>query len=375
MKQRVLVVFVDALGTAQLERFGETLSFVPHRRSLGGVLGYSSGALATVLTGAPGSEHGRMCLFSQRSEGEPGLLTPLSWLGILPRVVHERGGLRRILARVLSRSAGLTGYVALHRVPPEAFRWLDLPEREDIFAAKEIGGVPTFLARAREAGLSVYASPWQVPEERRWEEIHRMLKRETPDLAFLYAAELDGVLHAEGNDGNAARAVRIRIAEHLERARTAMLRGGGSLLTVLVGDHGMADVHKTIDPRGVVSRIGARVFVDSTMLRVWGNPPALIRARIELERARLPGVWLDAAALEKRDAPIQGAPYGSALFLLAEGCIFAPSYVGGKARGMHGYDLPSSSAQAAIASDQPLPASVSSLIDLAPMVTSALGLA
>jgi hypothetical protein len=365
MKQRVLVVFVDALGTAQLERFGETLSFVPHRRALGGVLGYSSGALATVLTGAPGSEHGRMCLFSQRSEGEPSLLTPLSWLGILPRVVHERGRLRRMLARVLSRSAGLTGYVALHRVPPDAFRWLDLPEREDIFAAKEIGGVPTFLARAREAGLCVYASPWQLPEGRRWEEIHRTLERDTPDLAFLYAAELDGVLHAEGNDGNAARAVRIRIAEHLERARTAMLRGGGSLLTVLVGDHGMADVHKTIDPRGVVSRIGARV---------WGDPAALVRARIELERAKLPGVWLDAAALEKRDAPTQGSPYGNALFLLEEGCIFAPSYVGGKARGMHGYDLPSRSAQAAIASDQPLPASVSSLVDLAPMVTSALGL-
>ncbi len=376
MKRRALVVFIDALGTAQLERFGESLSFLPHRRALQGVLGYSSGALATVLTGAQGSEHGRMCLFAQRAPDErgAGLLAPLRWLGLLPRVIHERGGLRRRLAQLLSRSAGLTGYVALHRVPPQAFEWLDLPEREDIFQAGQIGGVPTFLSRAREAGLSVYASPWQLPEAERWEQIHATLARETPDLAFLYAAEMDGVLHAEGNGGPAAQAVRARLAAHLEKAHAAMARGGGELITILVGDHGMADVSRTIDPRGLTAKLAARHFVDSTMLRLWGSEAELQKARAELERAKLPGSWLDRGSLGARGAPTRGDPYGGAIFLLDEGVIFAPSFVGGKARGMHGYDVSSGSARAALASSSPLPDELSSLTDLAPLVLRGLGL-
>ena len=371
MPSRVLVVFCDALGPEQLDRFDGALSFLPHRRSLGGILGYSSGALATILTGAPASAHGRMCLFSARREGERSLLAPLSWLGLLPRIVHERERLRRVLARVLARSAGLTGYVALHRVPPAAFRWLDLPERDDLFAASEVGGVPTFLSRAREAGLRVYASPWQLPEPERWEQAHRAL-RDPPDLAFLYAAELDATLHREGNDGAGARSVRQRIATEVEKARHAMLRGGGSLLTVLVGDHGMSDVHTVVDPRRLLNRVPVRVFVDSTMLRLWGTPSALDRARLALESARLAGSWLDATELRARGVP---SVYGDGIFLLEEGRIFAPSYVGGRVAGMHGYDPRSSSASAAIASDAPLPQGCASLRDLAPLVVSALGIA
>ncbi len=375
MARRVLVVFVDALGDQQLERFGSTLSALPHRRSLRGVLGYSSGALATVLTGVSPSEHGRMCLFSARPDGAPSLLAPLAWLGLLPRIVHERGRLRRALAKALAYAAGLTGYVALHRVPPEAFPWLDLPEREDLFTASEIGGAPTFLARAREAGRTVYASPWQLPEEERLAHAHAALVARPPDLAFLYCAGLDGVLHAEGNDGQRARSVRARIAGHVERARDQLRRGGAEVTTLLVGDHGMADVRRVIDPRPLTANTSARAFVDSTMLRLWGSAEALAQSRLRLERARVPGRWLDSAALAARAAPTAGSPYGDAIFLLDEGCLFAPSWVGGRARGMHGYDLHCGSAAAAIASDAPLPEGLDSLAGLAPLITRSLGIA
>ena len=369
LRSRVLVVFIDALGPEQLERYGPGFDSLPHRRAVRGVLGYSSGALATLLTGAPGSAHGRMCLFSARREGEPGVLDPLSWLGLLPRIVHERGRLRRLAARLLAKRAGLTGYVALHRVPPSEFRWLDLPERDDLFQAADVGGVPTFLSRARKAGLCVYASPWQLPEADRWKEAHAALARNPPDLAFLYAPELDGALHREGSDGPAARAVRTRLVAQISRARDAMDRGGRPLLTLVVGDHGMADVHTAIDPGPVLSRLGgARVFVDSTMLRLWGDGPALSRAREAIARTNVAGQWLDGDALSSRGAPVEGNPYGSAIFLLDQGCIFAPSYVGGRAAGMHGYDLNASSAYAAVASDAPLPDSCERLEDLAPAI-------
>lgn len=374
-REKVLVVFVDALGPDALARSGDALSALPYRSSLEGVLGYSSGALPTVLTGAQPATHGRMCLFTAREPDVSGVLEPLRWLGLLPRILHERAALRRVLARILARAAGLTGYVALHRVPPAAFRWLDLPEREDLFTAPAIGGASTFLADARARGIRVYAAPWQLPEPARWEHAHAALRRDPPELAFLYAAELDGALHTHGSRGGETETVLRRVGAHIERAREAMARGGGRLTTLVVGDHGMADVHAVVDPRDVVARLApAHVFVDSTMIRVWGDDAVLARARRALESAAFPGRFLDLAALEARRAPTAGAPYGRGIFVLDEGVLFAPSFLGGRVNGMHGYDLGTPSSRAAFASDAPIPAGTTSIADVAGLVRQRLGI-
>jgi len=374
--QRVLVVMVDALGQREVERFAEHLAFLPHRRSLEGVLGYTSGAMPTILTGAQPARHGRMCLFSRLPEGGESILRPLGWLGLLPRVLHERSRLRHLVGKLLARSAGLTGYVALHRVPPEAFEWLDLPERDDMFTAPDVGGAPTFLADARAAGLAVHACRWQAPEPQRWEDSLAILRATPPDLAFLYAGELDGVLHAEGSASQRAHDTLRRIASGIERARDAMSQGGATLTTLVVGDHGMADVHRFVDPRPALAGLpgGVRVFVDATMLRAWGTQAELELVRRACATAGFPGAWLTRAELVARSVPVEGSPYGDAMLLLPEGAIFAPSFVGGRLAGMHGYDLSSSSASAALASDREVPAACRSLADVAAIVRERLAL-
>jgi hypothetical protein len=369
-----LVVFVDALGPDQLARHGEGLAFLPHSRPLRGVLGYSSGALATVLTGAPPQAHGRMCLFSARQPDASGILEPLRWLGLLPRIVHERGRFRHAVSKAFAKSAGLTGYVALHRVPPDAFRWLDIPERDDLFHTDAVGDASTFLSDAREAGLTVYAAPWKLPEPERWEHTHRAIESLQPDLAFLYAAELDAALHMEGSRGDRAGEVLQRIGAHIQRAREAMAAQGGDLTTLVVGDHGMADVHTFIDPRPVLHGMADRAFVDSTMMRFWGDDRQLDEARWRVEAAGFPGRWLPEQALRSREVPMEGAPYGRGMFLLDEGAIFAPSYVGGKVLGMHGYDVRDHSARAALASDTPIPQHCDSIASVAGIVRERLGL-
>ena len=269
-EQRVLLVFVDALGPSQLQAAGG-LGGLPYRGQLHGILGYSCGALPTILTGTAPEQHGRMCLFSQANQG-PGVLSPLVHLGLLPRLLHERGRVRRLVARLLARSAGLTGYVDLYRVPPELFRWLDLPEREDLFTAERIGGQETFLAQARRAGLRVFAAPWRMPEAQRWEHTEDVLRTKRPQLAFAYATELDGALHRAGNGSRDAEAAARRVTTRIERAVEAMRSGGGEVTTIVVGDHGMADIRRVIDPRALVRHLqGTRLFVDSTMMRFWGD--------------------------------------------------------------------------------------------------------
>lgn len=366
------MVFVDALGARQLEELGGG-GRLPYTRPLRGILGYSCAALPSLLTGRPQSAHGRMCLFAKAERDGASVLAPLSWLGLLPAVVHERAVVRRLLARGLRRWAGLEGYVDLYRVPPDAFRWLDLPEREDLFSSDEIGGQPTFLSRARHAGLTVFSARWQLPEDERWQEAEAALGARPPELAFLYATAVDGALHRDGNGAPSVRAAFDRTLARIERAARLMRAGGRDVTLLVVGDHGMADVTRVIDPRPFAPPSGVRHFVDSTMLRLWGDGASLDRARAAIERLRWPGRWLDADALASRGAPT-GDRFGQLVFLLDEGGIFAPSFLGGAVRGMHGYDVGCSSAASFVASDAPLPAHVTALDEIAPFVEARLGL-
>ena len=373
--RRVLVVFVDALGPAQLERFDDRLAFLPHRRTLRGILGYSSGALPTILTGAPPSIHGRMCLFARNAEEGEGILAPLSMLGLLPRALHERHWVRRLAASMLKKHRGLSGYLELHRVPPEAFQWLDIAERDDLFQTEMIGGASTFLADARAAGLRVFSANWKLPETERWREAYSTIEATQPDLTFLYATELDAHLHGYGNTTQRTQQVLSRIANRITHARELLAKDGRKLITIVVGDHGMADVTRVVDPRPWAARMNIeQSIVDSTMWRFWGDDASLSRFRRELESANLPGSWLDLRALRARSVPVVGAPFAQALWLLPEGTIFSPSWVGGKARGMHGYDVGTQSSLAAIASDDAAISNCGALVDVASTIRKHLGL-
>lgn len=365
-----LVIFIDALGPAQLERLRRRLPWLQASRGLQGELGYSSGALATILTGQPTAEHGRMCLFSAHQGAGASPLAPLRWLGLLPAFLHERGPLRRALARAFTGVRGWSGYFALHRVPPETFPWLDAPEREDLFQAPAVGGVPTFLELARRRGLRVLSARWQLGEEPRWREVLGAVSQQDADLIFLYSAELDGILHAEGPEGPGVDAALDRLAERIDQARERASRRG-PVTTLLVGDHGMAQVTTVIDPRAALRGTPGRVFVDSTLARFWGDSRELAAARHRAEK--WPGQWLGREELQGLGVQGQGprAPYGDAMFVLDEGCIFAPSFVGGAARGMHGYTPRSPSAIASVASDRPLP-ELATLREVAPLVLGGL---
>jgi hypothetical protein len=80
----------------------------------------------------------------------------------------------------------------------------------------------------------------------------------------------------------------------------------------------MADVECVIDPRSVLRHLDMRSFVDSTMLRLWGDARQLERARRVLERSGLAGAYLDAEELRSRAVPVD-AGHADALWLLPEG--------------------------------------------------------
>jgi len=372
MRPAVLVVFVDAMGPAQAPALLEAGLGLNHVTTVRGVLGYSSGAIPTILTGAHPEIHGRMCLFSRASDAaSPGPLAPLRWLGLLPRIVHERERVRRVAGRVLSRLRGYNGYVALHRVPPVLFGSIDIPEKEDLFQARRIGTATTFLQHAREAGLRVVATDWKLPEAKRVEQIEAL---PDADLAFLYLSGMDAILHRDGDMSTDARSWCLDAAGWIDRARRALSRSGREVRTLVVGDHGMARVTSVVDPRPATVRLrrvlrDGFLFVDATMLRIGGRHDELYEARKILRE--LPGTLLDAEGLAARNAPANGT-YGDLIHVLPEGALFVPSFVGGHVHGMHGYDRGTSSTEAAVLSDVPVNHRLHGLEDIAPSVLESL---
>lgn len=368
---RLLVVFVDALGPSQRESSPALRALAPYAHSLQGVAGYSSGALATVLTGASSAEHGRLCLFSARAEGSPrSPLDALAWMRWLPAIVHERAWVRRRVARWLADREKLTGYVALHRVAPEMFSWLDIPEREDLFEAETIGESRTFLSDARAMGLDVFAARWALDEKSRWEQAFVALRERRPRLSFLYSSDLDATLHNSGGDPASAERVLGTLCDRVARAQSLLQRDGARVRTVLVGDHGMAPVRGVIDPRSVLDRSDVRRFVDSTMVRAWGSAAQLDRLGEQIRRAKWPVTRVDGALLRAWKVQRDDARWGDAWWLLDEGSIFAPSHVGGRIAGMHGYGPDASSSRSCLCSDGEIDPSVRALGDVAGWVRS-----
>src|SRR5439155_20183 len=68
---RHVFVLIDAFGWEIAQRLGFLSDALPHRAPLRTVLGYSSGAIPTMLTGKSPAEHGHWNLFYYDPEGSP----------------------------------------------------------------------------------------------------------------------------------------------------------------------------------------------------------------------------------------------------------------------------------------------------------------
>ena len=126
-------VFVDALGWAQVERYGFLRDLLPHRREIEMQFGYSCTAIPTILTGKRPDEHGHLAFYDWAPERSP--FKAMKWLAPLlrPRSFWRRGRVRNLLSRLVKRLYGFTGYFQLYGVPVERLPKLDYCEKKDLF--------------------------------------------------------------------------------------------------------------------------------------------------------------------------------------------------------------------------------------------------
>ncbi|MGH7812723.1 MAG: alkaline phosphatase family protein [Candidatus Binataceae bacterium] len=338
-----IFVLIDALGWEWIKNHPFLKDAAPYRRPLDSVLGFSTAAIPSILTGKFPEEHGRLSLFHLAAERSP--FGALKWICAMPPAMVENRYVRYGVKRMARRLNRWGGYFQLYGVPLRYLPKLDICEKRNIYAPGGIDGSDSIFDLLEQRGTPYRTYCYHDgPDSQLIEAAESDLRAGAAKFYFLYLAELDAFLHRHADDAHSVAAVLSRYADALEHL-LAVARGTYGRAEIHVfGDHGMAPTRRAVD---IAARLAAMpisapddylCLLDSTMARFWFFTDRARERVLSGMDGDLPGHWLERAELEKLRAWFPDRRYGEEIFLLDEGAVIAPSHMGRHAlAGMHGF--------------------------------------
>jgi len=338
-----LVFLVDALGYELVGRGGFLDSLAgPERPRVSSVLGFSSAAIPSILTGRTPAEHGHWSMYRARI-GPSVFDRYRALLSMADRLPRGHWRVRRWLTDRL-RSDGVTGYFALYEVPLRHLRHFDLCEKRNIYHPRAFDGIDSLFDRLAAAAVPYRVWDWSVPSEQAFTEMETLAGSGAERFLFLYTAGLDEVLHLHGPSSPAVKEWLRSCEEAILRIVSAARTAGRRPRIRIFGDHGMAQVHACADISEDLAKLPHRmprdyiVFLDSTMARFWFHKDQARQDIMEHLLERRDGRFLSAEELSHLGVAFSEHDYGEEIFLVDPGILILPSFMGSTPiQGMHGY--------------------------------------
>lgn len=339
-----IFVLIDALGWEILKNREFLQDLLPYRQPLRTVLGFSSGAIPTILTGQSPAVTGHWNLFYYDPGG-----SPFRWLRhfrFLPDSVLDSRVARKVVKEMGRRMLGMGPlfecFVSPRLMP--CFNWV---EKRSIYSPGGVTGALTFFDEltARRVGYHVYTYR-ELTDDEIFSRAAHDLARSEHSIFFLYLSEIDHFLHFHCNAPDRINDILRHYEKQLQALYDRAAEVGSDVTMTLFSDHGMTPV---VDHYPLVSRIEALGFhspddflavYDSTMARFWFfNPEA--REGIEKLLQEIPcGDILSRTELRQLGLDFPDNRYGDTIFLLRPGCLISNSdFSSGSWQplGMHGY--------------------------------------
>lgn len=362
MSSRLQVIaLIDALGWEYIRERRFLDDMLPYRTPLQTVLGFSSGAIPTILTGLMPERHGHWNLFYYDPQHSPfWWFKGFNWLP--SRALDNRYG-RKILKELGRRVLNL-GPTFECCVRPRLLPYFNFSERRDIYAPKGIEKAPSLFDELEREGRGYRVYTYhQCSDAEILRRAGRDIAESDATLFFLYLCEFDGFLHIHCKEQEAvAQKLKWYDEQLREIFRIARQRDPEASLMVC-SDHGMTPVTQHADLVGEVGKLGLRIpqdylaVYDSTMARFWFFSD-MARERVTAVMASLDcGQVLSREELAKFGLHFDDDRYGELIFLLNPGWIVAKSDFNGKGwfpEGMHGYHPDDSYSDAIfLSSEQP----------------------
>ncbi len=345
-KERRLHIFVliDALGWRVIEGQNFLTDLLPYRNPLRTVLGYSSAAVPSILTGQVPSQHGHWNLFYYDPEG-----SPFRWLRhfrFLPNRVLDHRVTRKLLKEMGRRVLGL-GPLFECCVSPRLLPWFNWVEKRNIYDRGGISGAPSIFDRMSEDGIAyrVY-SYHDGTDDQILRRARRDLEARAAQFFFVYLSEMDGFLHHHRDEsGKVTKQLGWYDGRLRELFRVARHMDPDASLTVF-SDHGMTPIHHHYDLVKEVESLGLRMpadylaVYDSTMARFWFFADAARRVLTARLKSLACGRILPDIELQRLGVLFPDRRYGEVIFLLNPGWLFSRSDFNGRGwspAAMHGY--------------------------------------
>jgi hypothetical protein len=338
-----LAVFIDAMGWEIANQHGFLKDLLPERRPLDTVFGYSSTCDPTILTGLSPQEHGHFAFYAYAPERSP--FKELRWLNLLPKQLAARGRVRQQISKLVRTQLGYTGYFQLYNAPFDLLPHLDYTERRDLYQPGGIiNGQRTIFDDLRDSGTPFHLSDWRKPERENLDAAAAAITSAGPRFAYLFLAELDAILHAQGTQSSAIEKKVRWYEQELGKLLSLAERNYDQVSLVVFSDHGMTDISSEFDLMTIIESLplirGEDYFAvyDSTMARFWflgDRAEAIICDKLERYRQ---GRWLSDSDLQHWGCNFPDRRYGHKFYLMNPGVLLNPSFMGHtRLAGMHGY--------------------------------------
>jgi|JI10StandDraft_1071094.scaffolds.fasta_scaffold141886_3 hypothetical protein len=337
-----IVMFVDACGWEVVRTRPWFLANLACRRRVPSIFGFSSACVPAILTGRPPDRNDHWSSFFYSPSTSP--FKVLRLLRFLPRSLFDRGRVRRYLSKAIAAAYGFDGYFQIYNLPFEALPLFDYAEKKDIFRPGGINRGDSIFDQLASSGVPHHVSNWRRSESENVAALASAVATGEPRFAFLYSADLDGLMHGTTKDSPRVDEKLRWYESEIEKLLSAASARYDEVRFALISDHGMTTIHTVVDWMPRVEALGLEFGVDyaavhdSTMMRFWFFRPeaeqAIRQALPDGPEAR----WVRREELEAYGTFWPDGKFGQSIYALEPGVLLNPSHMGRVApAGMHGY--------------------------------------
>lgn len=353
-----LFIFIDACGWEIIKDDPFCNTLATNRRRLDSVFGYSSACVPSILSGRWPDEHRNWCYFVYAPEHSPfKVLKSLQWL---PKAITSRRIVRRWLSKLVKWQLKFRGYFDLYNIPFRYISLFDFTEKKSPLLRHGMNrgtNISDFLA---ESGIAHHISDPNQTETENFDAMLADVQTGRIDFGFVYAAELDGLLHREGNQ---SQEISPKLRSYEKRIRQLMDAAKEQYEEVrlyVFSDHGMANCDQLLDLKARIEVLPLEfgkdyaVVYDSTMARYWFFNERARFLVAETLRTIPEGSIITDVELERLHCLFPDRYFGELIFLMREGVLIVPSHMGERPiRAMHGYHPEEKHSYAALLTNQP----------------------